>query len=88
MSRHRNSFVSGAVRGVAVIYGSTYVANMTGHSSPSSSVGSRRTLAEEFQCDTRAIHHSERLGATRSTHPPRILSTLTAGVEKLQRCPF
>lgn len=38
MSRHRNTFVSGGVRCVAVIYGSTYVCNMKGHSSHSCSV--------------------------------------------------
>lgn len=43
MSRHRNTFVSGRVLCVAVIYGSSYVWDMKGHSSHSSSVcGSRR----------------------------------------------
>lgn len=43
MSCHRNTFVSGSARCVAVIYGSTYVWNMKGHSSHSSSVcGGRR----------------------------------------------
>lgn len=43
MSRHRNTFVSGGVRCVAVIYGSTYVCDTKAHSSHSSSVcGSRR----------------------------------------------
>jgi len=43
MSCHRNTFVSGSVLCVAVIYGSTYVCDMKGHSSHSSSdCGSRR----------------------------------------------
>lgn len=43
MSRHRNTFVSGCVLCVAVIYGSSYVWDMKVHSSHSSSVcGSRR----------------------------------------------
>lgn len=86
MSRHRNTFVSGGVRCVAVIYGSTYVCNMTGHSSHSSSVCGRRTLAEEFQCDTWAIHHGERPCVARSAHPPRILRTLSVGIRMRQRC--
>lgn len=60
MSRHRNTFVSGRVRYVAVIYGSTYVCDMKGHSSRSSSERGSRMLAEEFQCDAWAIHHCGR----------------------------
>lgn len=88
MSRHRNTFVSGGVRCVAVIYGSTYVCDMKGHSSHSSSVCGRRTLAEEFQCDTWTIHHGGRPSAARSTHPPRILRTLGVGIGMCQRCPL
>lgn len=91
MSRHRSTFVSGAVRCVAVIYGSTYVCDMKGHSSHSSSVRGRRTPAEEFQCDTWAMHHGVDVppwrGEARSTHPPRILRTLSVGIRMHKRCP-
>lgn len=89
MSRHRNTFVSGGVRCVAVIYGSTYVCDMKGHSSHSSSVCGSTTLAEEFQCNTWAIHHGGRPSVAwqggggegwRSAHPPRILRTLGVGI--------
>lgn len=90
MSRHRNTFVSGSVQCVAVIYGSTYVCDMKGHSSHSSSVCGSRTPAEEFQCDTWAMHHGVDVppwrGEARSTHPPRILRTLSVGIRMHQRC--
>lgn len=88
MGRHRNTFVSGGVQCVAVIYGSTYVCDMKGHLSHSSSVCGRRTLAEEFQCDTWAIHHGGRPSMARSTHPPRILRTLSFGIRMHQHWPL
>lgn len=79
MSRHRNTFVSAGVGRVAVIYGSTYVCDMTGHSSHSSSLCGTTTPAEEFQCDARAMHHGRTslCGAARRVQhiPPRGLNS-------------
>lgn len=95
MSRHRNTFVSGRVRYVAVIYGSTYVCDMKGHSSRSSSERGSRMLAECWQKNFNAtlgqyitVDVPLWRGEALSTHPPRTLRILDVGIKVHRRCPL